>query len=67
MILSDKYWDYIDEPARAEFLEGTTAAGKTTTVGIKFIMNVEESPLPLHVIAAKTTGVAEKYIINSDL
>jgi PBSX family phage terminase large subunit len=66
MLLSDKYWDYIDEPARAEFLEGTTAAGKTTTVGIKFIMNVEESPLTLHVIASKTTGVAEKNIINSD-
>ena len=66
MLLSDKYWDYVDEPARAEFLEGTTAAGKTTTVGVKFIMNVAESPMTLHVIAAKTTGVAEKNIINSD-
>lgn len=66
MLLSDKYWDYIDEPARAEFLEGTTAAGKTTTVGVKFIMNVEESALTMHVIASKTTGVAEKNIINSD-
>lgn len=66
MLLSDKYWDYVDEPARAEFLEGTTAAGKTTTVGVKFIMNVAESPMTLHVIASKTTGVAEKNIINSD-
>lgn len=66
MLLSDKYWDYIDEPARAEFLEGTTAAGKTTTVGIKFIMNVEESDMTLHVIASKTTGIAEKNIIHSD-
>ena len=32
MLLSDKYWDYIDTPARAEFLEGSTASGKTTTV-----------------------------------
>ncbi|MDO5293324.1 MAG: terminase [bacterium] len=66
MLLSDKYWDYIDSEARAEFLEGTTAAGKTTTVGVKFIMNVAESDMTLHVIAAKTTGVAEKNIINSD-
>lgn len=66
MLLSDKYWDYVDEPARAEFLEGTTAAGKTTTVGVKFIMNVAESPMTLHVIASKTTGVAEKNIINCD-
>lgn len=66
MLLSDKYWDYIDDEARAEFLEGTTAAGKTTTVGVKFIMNVAESDMTLHVIAAKTTGVAEKNIINSD-
>lgn len=67
MILSDKYWDYIDEPARAEFLEGTTSSGKTTTVGIKFMMNVYESEKRLHVIASKTIGVAEKNIIHSDM
>ena len=67
MLLSDKYWDYIDTPARAEFLEGTTAAGKTTTVAVKFMMNVEESDMKLHVIASKTTGIAEKNIINADM
>lgn len=67
MLLSDKYWDFIDEPARAEFLEGTTAAGKTTTVAVKFMMNVEESDMKLHVIAAKTTGIAEKNIVNADM
>lgn len=67
MLLSDKYWDYIDTPSRAEFLEGTTAAGKTTTVALKFMMNVEESDMKLHVIAAKTTGIAEKNIINADM
>lgn len=66
MLLSDKYWDYIDDVARAEFLEGTTAAGKTTTVGVKFIMNVAESDMTLHVIAGEVTGVVEKNIINSD-
>ena len=42
MLLSDKYWDYIDTPARAEFLEGSTASGKTTTVAVKFIMIVTD-------------------------
>lgn len=67
MLLSDKYWDFIDTIARAEFLEGTTSSGKTTTVGVKFMMNVAESSMNQHVIAAKTTGVVEKNIINSDM
>ena len=67
MLLSDKYWDYIDTPARAEFLEGSTASGKTTTVAVKFIMNVVESDMKLHVIAGNTTGVIEKNIINADM
>lgn len=67
MLLSDKYWDYIDTPARAEFLEGSTASGKTTTVAVKFIMNVAESDMKLHVIAGNTTGVIEKNIINADM
>lgn len=67
VLLSDKYWDYIDTPARAEFLEGSTASGKTTTVAVKFIMNVAESDMKLHVIAGNTTGVIEKNIINADM
>lgn len=67
MLLSDKYWDYIDTPARAEFLEGSTASGKTTTVAVKFVMNVAESDMKLHVIAGNTTGVIEKNIINADM
>ena len=67
MLLSDKYWDFIDTPARAEFLEGSTASGKTTTVAVKFIMNVAESDMKLHVIAGNTTGVIEKNIINADM
>lgn len=67
MLLSDKYWDFIDTKARAEFLEGTTSSGKTTTVAVKFIMNVAESEMKLHVIAGNTTGVIEKNIINADM
>ena len=67
MLLSDKYWDFIDTPARADFLEGTTSSGKTTTVAIKFMMEVERSKVTQHVIASKTTGTAEKNIIQCDL
>lgn len=67
MLLSDKYWNFIDTPARADFLEGTTAAGKTTTVAVKFMMNVAESNMKLHVIAGNTTGVIEKNIVNADM
>ena len=62
MLLSDKYRDYIDTPARAEFLEGSTASGKTTTVAVKFIMNVAESDMKLHVIAGNTTGVQRRIL-----
>ncbi|GLB31772.1 hypothetical protein LAD12857_36950 [Lacrimispora amygdalina] len=50
-----------------EFLEGTTAAGKTTVGLFKFMLKVAESPKKLHIIAAKDTGTAEKSIINKDL
>lgn len=66
MQISDKYWDFVDNIADVEFLEGTTASGKTTVGGLKFILNVAESDKPLHVLAAKTTGIAEKNIIHAD-
>lgn len=37
------------------------------TVAVKFIMNVAESDMKLHVIAGNTTGVIEKNIINADM
>lgn len=67
--LSPKYIDYINttENVDAEFLEGTTAAGKTTVSGsIKYMRLVSESPKKLHIIASRTTGTAEKNIINPD-
>lgn len=52
---------------RAEFLEGTTASGKTTVgAGIKFMRMVSASSRKLHVLAAKTTGKAEETIIQQD-
>ena len=67
LVLSDKYKSFIRCQAPVEFLEGTTAAGKTTVGLFKFMLKVAESPKKLHIIAAKDTGTAEKNIINKDL
>ena len=67
--LSQKYIDFINtvDNVDADFLEGTTASGKTTVgAGIKFMRMVSRSGKKLHVIAAKTTGIAEKNIIQQD-
>ena len=65
--LSQKYIDFCNSfnNVDADFLEGTTAAGKTTVgVGVKFMRAVSRSSKKFHIIAAKTVGVAEKNIIN---
>lgn len=67
LILSDKYKAFIQHTAPVEFLEGTTAAGKTTVGIFKFMLLVAESKKKYHIIAAKDTGTAEKNIINKDL
>lgn len=67
--LSQKYIDFINsvDNVTADFLEGTTASGKTTVgAGIKFMRMVSASPKKLHIIASKTTGTAEKNIIQQD-
>lgn len=67
LILSDKYKAFLQCDAPVEFLEGTTAAGKTTVGLFKFMLKVAESPKKLHILAADDTGAAEKNIINKDL
>lgn len=67
--LSQKYVDFINtvNNVHAEFLEGTTASGKTTIgAGVKFMRMVSRSKKKSHIIAAKTTGIAEKNIIQQD-
>lgn len=66
--LSQKYIDFCkDLNTKADFLEGTTASGKTTIgAGVKFMLKVSMSPKKLHIISAKTTGVAEKNILQQD-
>lgn len=67
--LSQKYLDFINtvNGVDADFLEGTTASGKTTVgAGVKFMRMVSRSQKKLHIIASKTTGTAEKNIIQQD-
>lgn len=67
--LSQKYIDFVNtvENVDADFLEGTTASGKTTVgAGVKFMRMVSRSKKKLHIIASKTTGTAEKNIIQQD-
>ncbi len=67
LLLSEKYKAFLRCDAPVEFLEGTTAAGKTTVGLFKFMLKVAESSKKLHIIAADDTGTAEKNIINKDL
>ena len=67
LILSDKYKAFIRCNAPTEFLEGTTAAGKTTVALFKFMLKVAMSEKKLHILSADDTGAAEKNIINKEL
>ncbi|MEG0366117.1 MAG: terminase [Coprobacillus sp.] len=67
LLLSPKFKDFLSVKCEREFLEGTTAAGKTT-VGIpKFMLRVAMSDKKDHVIAGTDLGTVEKNIINSEL
>lgn len=64
--LSPKYKAFLKHNAPVEFLEGTTAAGKTTVGLVKFMLKVAKSNKKMHIIASKTTGVAEKNLIQKE-
>ena len=67
LVLSEKYKDFLRCRAPVEFLEGTTAAGKTTVGLFKFMLRVAESPQRLHVLAGLDQGTVEKNIITKEL
>ncbi len=67
LILSEKYKKFLKCGAEVEFLEGTTAAGKTTVGIVKFILKCAGSKKKLHILSGLDTGVIEKNIINKDL
>ena len=65
--LSEKYIDFLNHKCSAEFLEGTTFAGKTTVATPKFMFLVADdlSGKP-SIIAGLDLGTIEKNIINAD-
>lgn len=67
LILSPKYKDFLKYKAPVEFLEGTTAAGKTTVGIVKFMFKVADSAKKIHIVSGLDTGTIEKNIINKDL
>lgn len=67
LLLSDKYKAFLRHDAPVEFLEGTTAAGKTTVGIFKFMLRVAESPKKLHILSGLDLGTIEKNIINKEL
>lgn len=66
--LSNKYIDFLKHECSAEFLEGTTFAGKTTVAIPKFIFKIDSylGSKP-SIIAGLDLGTIEKNIINSDM
>ena len=64
MKLSRKYDRFLNTISKADFLEGTTAAGKTTVGIFKFMLDVADSDQTQHILAALDTGTIEKNIIN---
>ncbi len=67
LIISPKYKAFLRCKAPVEFLEGTTAAGKTTVGIFKFILKCAESPKKIHILSGLDLGTIEKNIINKDL
>ena len=67
LILSEKYKTFFKTDAPVEFLEGTTAAGKTTVGIVKFLLRCASSAKKQHIISGLDTGTIEKNIINKDL
>lgn len=67
LLLSEKYKAFLRHDAPVEFLEGTTAAGKTTVGIFKFMLKVAESPKKLHILSGLDLGTIEKNIINKEL
>lgn len=66
MIWGKKFDSFIKHKAQAEFLEGTTLAGKTTVGLYKFMLMVANSPKRAHILAGLDKGVIEKNLINKD-
>lgn len=67
LLLSEKYKAFLRCDAPVEFLEGTTAAGKTTVGLFKFMLKVAESQKKIHILSGLDLGTVEKNIITKEL
>ena len=67
LLLSDKFIAFMEHDTSVEFLEGTTAAGKTTVGVVKFMLQVAKSSKKQHILSGLDLGTVEKNIINQDL
>ncbi len=66
LILSPKFKDFLSVYTDRDFLEGTTASGKTTVGIFKFMCRVADSNKKFHVIAGADLGTVEKNAINAE-
>lgn len=64
MRIGPKYRAFMAHRADMEFLEGTTAAGKTTVGILKYMMLVALSPNTQHILSGLDLGTIEKNIIT---
>lgn len=67
LLLSPKFKDFLLTETKRDYLEGTTAAGKTTVGIFKFMLMVAKSDLKYHVIAGTDIGTVEKNVINAEV
>jgi PBSX family phage terminase large subunit len=65
--LSEKYRDFLRHEAPVEFMEGSTASGKTTVGAVKFLLKAHASPRRQHLIAGVDLGTIERNVINRDM
>ena len=66
MRFGEKFNDFVLHKAEAEFLEGTTASGKTTVGLYKFMLEVAVSKQKHHILSALDKGTLEKNLIDKD-
>ena len=64
--LSQKYKEFLKIKCKREYLEGTTAAGKTTVGIFKYMCMVADSDKKFHIIGAEDLGTAEKNVLNAE-
>lgn len=66
LVLSNKFKEFLSIRCEREYLEGTTASGKTTVGIFKFMCLVAASDKKFHIISGADLGTVEKNVINSE-